>query len=87
MINTLLNIADNYIQPESEIESFENKGKVTTAAVSVFLFVFFMLLISLLLGQYLWNNVLTKCVTVVKPIDSFIQFLGLYVLIMILFSN
>ena len=87
MINTLLNIADNYIQPESEIESFENKGKITTAAVSVFLFVFFMLLISLLLGQYLWNHVLTKCVTVVKPIDSFIQFLGLYVLIMILFSN
>lgn len=86
MINTLLNIADNYIQPESEIESFENKGKMTTA-ISVFLFVFFMLLISLLLGQYLWNNVLTKCVTVVKPIDSFIQFLGLYVLIMILFSN
>ena len=87
MINTLLNIADNYIQPESEIESFENKGKITTAAISLFLFVFFMLLISLLLGQYLWNNVLTKCVTVVKPIDSFIQFLGLYVLIMILFSN
>ena len=46
-----------------------------------------MLLINFVLGPWLWNNVLTKCVTVVKPIDSFIQFLGLYVLIMILFSN
>ena len=38
------------------------------------------LLIILFLGEYLWNNVLAKVVTVVKPIQSVWQLLGLMIL-------
>jgi hypothetical protein len=38
----------------------------------------------LFLGEYLWNKVLVKLVTVVKPITSIWQLLGLYVLIALL---
>ena len=38
------------------------------------------LLILLLIGEYLWNNVLVKVVTVVKPVTSIWQILGLYLL-------
>lgn len=34
----------------------------------------------LLLGEYLWNNVLAKLVTVVKPVTSVWQILGLWLL-------
>lgn len=87
MINNIISIAESYVQPESEYESFENKGKIASTLLKMSLFVFILLIISLLIGQYLWNNVLTKCVTIVKPIDSFVQFIGLYILILILFSK
>tara|TARA_Y100000389_G_scaffold204357_2_gene256430 strand:+ start:29 stop:244 length:216 start_codon:yes stop_codon:yes gene_type:complete len=38
------------------------------------------LAILLVLGEYLWNNVLAKVVTVVKPVTSIWQILGLWVL-------
>ncbi len=38
------------------------------------------LILLLLLGEYLWNNVLAKVVTVVKPVTSVWQILGLWVL-------
>jgi len=38
------------------------------------------LLILLLVGEYLWNNILAKVVTVVKPVTSIWQILGLYFL-------
>ena len=38
------------------------------------------ILIILFLGEYLWNNVLAKVVTVVKPIQSVWQLLGLMIL-------
>ena len=87
MINNIINIAETYIQPDVEYESFENKGKLTRVFILTSLFVLTLLIFSLLIGQYLWNNVLTKCVTIVKPINSFAQFIGLYILIMILFSR
>ena len=34
----------------------------------------------LLLGEYLWNNVLAKVITVVKPVTSVWQILGLWIL-------
>jgi len=72
---------------ESEMESFENKNRIGTLLVSVLLISLVVFVLLLLLSKYLWNNVLTKCVTIVKPIDSFTQFLGLYVLIYLLFNR
>ena len=43
------------------------------------------LLILLLLGEYLWNNVLVKVVTFAKPVTSMWQILGLYLLFSLLF--
>tara|TARA_Y100000816_G_scaffold216936_1_gene162085 strand:- start:1400 stop:1621 length:222 start_codon:yes stop_codon:yes gene_type:complete len=45
------------------------------------------LLILLNLGQYLWNNVLIKVCTIVKPVNSIWQILGLYVLLQILLGK
>jgi hypothetical protein len=41
---------------------------------------FILLVILLLIGEYLWNNVLAKLVTVVKPVTSAWQILGLWIL-------
>ena len=43
------------------------------------------LILLALLGEYLWNNVLAKVVTVVKPVTSIWQILGLYVLFSLIF--
>lgn len=45
------------------------------------------LLILLYLGQYLWNNVLVKVCTVVKPVNNMWQILGIYVLLQILIGK
>ena len=42
------------------------------------------LVLYLYLGQYLWNNMLVKVVTVVKPVTSLVQLLGVMVLLNIL---
>jgi hypothetical protein len=38
----------------------------------------------LFLGEYLWNNVLVKLFTIVRPVTSIWQILGMYVLLAIL---
>lgn len=43
-----------------------------------------MLVILLLIGKYLWNNVLTKLVTVVNKANSVVDILGLAILMSIL---
>ena len=40
-----------------------------------------------LFGKYLWNEILVKVVTVCKPIDSWVDLLGLVILINILFCR
>jgi len=43
------------------------------------------LIILMLIGEYLWNKVLVKLVTFVKPVTSMWQILGLYILFSLLF--
>ena len=45
------------------------------------------LVILLILGKFLWNNYLTKMVTVVNPIDSVFDLLALSILINLLVGN
>ena len=46
---------------------------------------FVSLLILLLIGEYLWNKVLVKVVTVVKPVNSVWQILALVILFKLMF--
>jgi len=46
---------------------------------------FISLLILLLVGEYLWNKVLVKVVTIVKPVNSVWQILGLVILFKLMF--
>ena len=45
------------------------------------------LIILLYLALYLWNNVLIKVCTIVKPVNNISEILGLYVLLQILFGK
>jgi hypothetical protein len=61
-------------------------GKKPTSELFGALFASIISLIFLLLvGEYLWNNVLVKVVTFVKPVTSMWQILGLYILLALLF--
>tara|TARA_A100001011_G_C14280575_1_gene831414 strand:+ start:560 stop:790 length:231 start_codon:yes stop_codon:yes gene_type:complete len=46
---------------------------------------FIVLILVLMFGEYLWNNFLVKAVTVVKPVTSVWQLLGIIILIKLLF--
>ena len=54
-----------------------------TAAVLIVAWI----ILVLWLGKYLWNNVLSRVVTVVKPMDNLWQMFGLMVLTGILFPR
>lgn len=58
-------------------------GKKTNALLGL-LVPLVSLVLLLLLGEYLWNDVLVKVVTVVRPVTSVWQILGLYLLLSIL---
>lgn len=53
---------------------------------AIFLLTIWILLI-LWLGKYLWNNTLSRLVTVVKPMDNLWQMFGLIILTGILFPR
>lgn len=49
--------------------------------VKQLLFVVFWLVVTLFVGKWLWNNIATKVTTVVKPMTSIWQLLGLALLL------
>ena len=59
--------------------------KPTAELLGVLLASVVSLLVLMLVGEYLWNNVLVKVVTFVKPVTNMWQILGLYVLFSLLF--
>ena len=63
-------------------ENFE--GGRTVNYLATLLAILLWLAVLLLVAQYLWNSVLVKLVTVVKPATSIFQLLGLVVLLEIL---
>ena len=71
--------------PFAQTENFASETGVGVsprrAALVSFLSVLIVLALILLLGKFLWNNVLCQLVTVVKPAKSVWQILGLAVLI------
>jgi len=74
---------------ESSMEMFkrsQNEEYQLNPLAAVVLIVAWIVLI-LWVGKYLWNNVLSRVVTVVKPMDNLWQMFGLMVLIGILFPR
>lgn len=69
-----------------EIESFD-KTKMKKVGLLIILMTIFILILFLILGKYLWNNVLTEVVPGIKPIDSLLKFIGLWILTQLLFTK
>lgn len=75
------------VDPFFTTETFDNENPAPEQKVSArlalvsFLTLIIVLLLLLLVGQYLWNNVLVELVPAVKPAKSVWQIMGLAVLI------
>jgi len=68
------------------IENFEN-SKLKEMGFFILLITIIFMILLLLLGKYVWNNVLTQVVPGVKPVDSILQFIGLWFLIQLLVTK
>lgn len=72
-------------------ETKKNVGNMVTGGhpaaelIGGLVMTFLSLLLLLLVGEYLWNRVLVKVVTVVKPVTSVWQILGLVLLSKLIF--
>tara|TARA_B100000674_G_scaffold497671_1_gene532362 strand:- start:101 stop:370 length:270 start_codon:yes stop_codon:yes gene_type:complete len=65
-------------------EEKKNSGNGAVLALFLSLLVVFVLL--MVFGKYLWNNLLTKVVPAVKPVESVWQLIGLWFLFNLLFK-
>jgi hypothetical protein len=68
----------------------QNGGGQQMGDVDMLVVLITLLLVTFLLaffGKYLWNEILVKVVTVCKPIDSWVDLLGLVILFNILFCR
>ena len=63
------------------------KGKNSNILIAAILANITALVILLVLGKFLWNNYLTKMVTIVNPVESVFDLLALSILINLLVSN
>ena len=63
------------------------KGKHSNILIAAILANITALVILLVLGKFLWNNYLTKMVTIVNPVESVFDLLALSILINLLVSN
>lgn len=73
-------------QTMSGSESFQNLGD-GTILLTVLVISLIVLIIFLFIGKFLWNRTLVPAVSGVKPVDSILQFIGIYVLLQILISK
>lgn len=60
-------------------------GHPASELIGGLIMTFLSLLLLLLIGEYLWNRVLVKVVTIVKPVSSVWQILGLVLLSKLIF--
>ena len=69
----------------SRRENFSEEDKDITQGVVELLVAVFLVLVLIVVGKFLWNEVLTKLVSTVKPMKHAYEVLGLYVLLRLLF--
>jgi len=69
-------------------ENFDNQSlTMMQSPLIIFGFLLLYLLIILLIGKWLWNVVLVKLVSIIKPATSVWQILGFAILVQILYGN
>ena len=68
-------------------EDFGHKKQIRSNLVPLLLANLTALVILLFLGKFLWNNYLTKLVTVVNPVESVFDLLALSILLNLLVGN
>lgn len=73
-------------QVMSENESFQNLGDGSIIA-TILIISLIILIIFLLIGKFLWNRTLVPAISGVKPVDSILQFVGIYILAQLLISQ
>jgi cytoskeletal protein RodZ len=72
----------------SSRENFDNNSStMMQSPLIIFGFLLLYLLIILLIGKWLWNVVLVKLVSIIKPATSVWQILGFAILVQILYGN
>ena len=70
---------------KNDISSMITGNHPAGSFISSLLITIIAILILLLVGEYLWNNVLVKVTTFIKPVSSVWQILGIMLLIKLLF--
>ena len=85
MIQLLSKIYENFIPVK---EDFNNKKHlIKNAIIPLILAHITAMIILLFLGKFLWNNYLTKMVTIVNPVESVFDLLALSILLNLLFGK
>lgn len=62
-------------------------SNTTAKYVAIFLALLLWLAVLLVVAQYLWNEILCKVTTIVKPVSSVFQILGLVILLEIMYPR
>mgnify|MGYP001185607648 FL=1 len=73
-------------QAMSGSESFQNLGD-GSILLTVLIISLIILIIFLFIGKFLWNRTLVPAISGIKPVDSILQFIGIYILIQLLISQ
>lgn len=66
-------------------ENFGNKEDLRNMMIMAIIVYIIVVIILLFFGKFLWNQVLSKKITALRPLESIWQFLGLWILIQLLF--
>lgn len=68
-------------------EGFKGMNYNAANALTAFIILILYILLILIIGKFLWNEILCKLVTIAKPADSIWQLLGLAILFWLLLGN
>jgi hypothetical protein len=69
------------------VDGFSGSQQSTGAVLTALLVLALVIVIQLFIIQFLWNNVLVKVVSVVRPLKSLLYTLGLLVLVVMITPN
>jgi len=82
------NVAENFFGGHMKNEQFDNTNNNTNTVdkpkmspLYIVLFLTIYLILVLIAGQFLWNEVLCKVTTICKPMPSLLHLLGLILLL------
>ena len=62
-------------------DSFQGGTSAAGSVLAGFLAVIVLVIVQLFIVQFLWNNVLVRCVSVVRPLKTLLETLGLLILL------